>query len=269
MVLQMKKITSGEKLFYLIRDEALVQLNHRGVSWTNIGVLFDDLSGNPEFANYIKGATSIYIMRRLLRYWKNERDSIGNQSSYVKSVSRFIKDEVFPTLDTELISKISRSVINAVDSSEKAINPAVRKNVIAKRQNLTCYLCGHSLDPNAKEETETFLTLEHLWPTSIGGDSIEDNLMPACKKCQEDTKDTAAWEWLNIHNLVFSVNPSPEELKVSRKVRFAKHYFEAVKLAHSNNLSLKEAFMQNGPTKTPLSHTSTGLPITFFDLNSF
>lgn len=267
----MKKTTSGEKLFYLIRDEVLDQTGQKSVSWSNVGILFDDVSGNLDFANYIKGATSIYAMRRLLRFWKNERNLIGNESQYVSTISKFIKKEVFPGLYQELVLKIARTVILAEQASQKPISKQVKRNVIRERNKLTCYLCDCHLDQKAKSEDDAFLTIEHLWPTSIGGDSIEDNLIPACKDCQKITKDTASWEWINTHNIVFSVSPSKEELdnKRNNKASFAKHYYEATKLANLENLTLKEAFMKIGPIRIPLTHNNTGLPITFFDLKTF
>lgn len=267
----MKKTTMGEKLFYLIRDEILDQTGQRDLTWSNIGTLFNDVSGNPEFAHYIKGATSIYVMRRLLRFWKQEHILTANESQYVRQVSSFIKQEVFPSLDNTLVSKLSRAVIQADQVSKKDISPSVKKFVIRERTKLTCYLCGCHLDQKAKSNDDAYLTIEHLWPTSIGGDSIEGNLLPACLECQEVTKNTASWEWLNAHNFVFSISPSKDELdwKRNRRIFFAKHYYEATKLANSNNLSLKEAFLKIGPIKRPLTHNYTSLPVTFFDLKTF
>jgi hypothetical protein len=118
----MKKITKGEKLFYLIRDEVLEQIGQHNIKWSNIGTLFDDAAGNSEFVNYIKGATSIYIMRRLLRFWKNEHKLTADETQYVRKVSSFIKKEVFPTIDSALVGKIARSVIEAETASGKPIS---------------------------------------------------------------------------------------------------------------------------------------------------
>ena len=270
-MLKMRITTAGEKLFYLIRDEVLDRTGQPDFTWSNIGILFDEVSGNPDFANYIKGATSIYAMRRLLIFWKAERILTPDESQYVRKVSSFVKQEVFPGLDATLVSQISRIVIQAEQASKKPITPRVKKNVIRERKKLTCYLCDRYLDQNAKSDDNAYLTIEHLWPTSIGGDSIEENLLPACQECQKVTKDTASWEWLNTHNIVFSVSPSVDELdeKRNRKISYAKHYYEVTKHANLKNMTLKEAFRQIGPIRTPLTYTNTGLPITLFDLKTF
>lgn len=266
----MKKTTAGEYLFYLIRDDVLDQTGKRNVSWSNIGTLLNDPTGISEYTQYIKGATAVHVTRRLLRFWSSERRFSSNESLHVSKVTAFVRREVFPGLSDSIVTKVSRSVVKAVNSSWRAITPQVRKNVIGENKSLSCYLCARPLDQKAKAESDSFLTLEHLWPTSIGGDSIEDNLIPACSTCQKITKDTAAWEWLNVQNHVFSTTPSEDELTaLPRNVKYAKHYFEATKLADRDHLSLKQAFMKLGPIKSPLTYANTGLPLTFFDINTF
>ena len=164
----MKTVTNGEKLFYLIRDEVLDQTGQRDITWSNIGTLLDDVSGNKEFGNYIKGATSIFIMRRLLKFWKDERGNT-NESLYVRKIAAFIKQEVFPGLSDALVSKISRAVIQADGASGSPIGKQVKKNVLQEFGIITCYLCGRALDRKAKKDDDAHLTFEHLWPASIGG----------------------------------------------------------------------------------------------------
>jgi hypothetical protein len=103
----------------------------------------------------------------------------------------------------------------------------------------------------------------------MGGDSVEENLLPACKRCQNVTKDAMSWEWLNIHNIVLPASPSVDALdSVSQRVRYARHYFEALRSTETQHLSLKEAFLRLGAMKSPITHVRTGLPLTFFDLQT-
>jgi 5-methylcytosine-specific restriction endonuclease McrA len=264
-----KLATAGERLFALIRKDVLADTAVKGVPWSDMEAYVEEVGGRWEFGAYVRGAISIHSMRRLLRYWGDERDLVASESQYVRRVTSFIRAEVFPGLGEHLAQRLARAVIEADRASNRKISPSVKKGVLGRNRQPTCYLCPQALDVAAPEGDPKHLTLEHLWPTSIGGDSIEANLLPACQKCQDVTKDSASWEWLNIHNFVLPADASGEALKaIHRKARFARHYFHALQLGDAHNLTLKEAFVKAGPMKATLTHVNTGLPLTFFDLQT-
>jgi hypothetical protein len=264
-----KPVTAGERLYLLVRDEILDLTGEGAVRWKNIGVLFEDFNGSSAFLAYIKGATAIHSTRRLLRFWHDERPGILNESQYVGRVSTFVRQEMFTSIGDEPSRKIARAVVEAEQACDRSINSSCKAAVLKKRQRHTCYLCGGKLDPTALQGTPGFLTLEHLWPTSMGGDSVEGNLLPACVQCQQHTQDSLSWEWPNIHNLVLPSNPSKRALhSVPRNVRYARHYLEALRIAENEHLSLKQAFLRLGPIGTQLGYVATGLPLTFFDLQT-
>lgn len=264
----MKPITEGERLFILIRDEILGSIGNKNVSWSTIGILFNQSGENSQFSTYIRGAVSVHAVRTLLRYWSAEKANIVDVNRQAV-LRKFIKRDVYPGLNDHLTSMLARSVIAAESVSSKVISPSVRKEVIGQSQLHNCYLCNCVLNVSALCGQPDYLTLEHLWPSSIGGDSIEENLLPACVMCQNDTENTMSWEWLNIHNLVLPTSPSDDALKsVTRKQRTARHFHQAIAIRDENGISLKQAFLQIGSIKSPLSYTSTGSPITFFDLHT-
>jgi hypothetical protein len=264
-----KQKTKGERLFLLLRDELLVTIGNGHQNWSNFQSLLNQVSGNEEFGNYLRGATAIQLMRRLLRHWKDERPQIAQEPQFVGSVVKHIREEGLPGLSDADTSKLARAVIEAEQSSRQTINLSTRRAIVNGKILIPCYLCSSMLSPSAPQDSNDHLTLEHLWPQSIGGDSIEDNLLPACKKCQIITKDTISWEWLNIHNMVLPAEPSSQALEAlskNKKFCFAKHYHEAFNFANTNNISLKEALLRIGPMKTQMAAGFTGNPVTFFDL---
>ncbi|SAK87881.1 hypothetical protein AWB82_06073 [Caballeronia glebae] len=265
----MKRVTAGERLFYLVRDEALDASERAHANWSNLATLFNQVGSDANYSNYVKGAIAVHIVRKLLRYWETEKKNCADESLYVRKVTAFIKQDVFFGLSEGLVNGLARAVVQAESASFRPINSSVKENVLREKVNLRCYLCNRALEKDACNKHASHLTLEHLWPTSIGGDSIDNNLLPACKYCQEVTKDTASWEWLNIHNLVLPSQPSEEALiAVPNKVRFARHYLEAITLADEQKISLKQAFRAIGPMRKILGHNATGSPVTFFDLQT-
>ena len=237
--------------------------------WANIGSLFDDVSGGPGFAEYMKGATAIHATRRALRYWEEEKQNLPDESQHIKKVAMFVRREIFPSISEPMSQKAARAVIAADRQSRRPVSSSCRSAMMQKNKKPACYLCGLPLDPMAPDGLANSLTLEHLWPTSMGGDSVEENLLPACSRCQNFTKDAVSWEWLNIHNIVLPVYPSSDALEsVSQRTRYAKHYFEALQLVESGQLTLKESFLRLGPIKSPITHIRTDLPLIFFDLQT-
>jgi 5-methylcytosine-specific restriction protein A len=57
-----------------------------------------------------------------------------------------------------------------------------------KRANGTCYYCGGAFKPAE-------LTMDHLVPVTRGGRSVQGNLVPACKECNNKKKYLLPIEW--------------------------------------------------------------------------
>ncbi len=265
----MKPITKGERLFLLLRDELLETIGHGHQNWSNFQNLLKQIGGCDDFGNYFRGAATIHLMRRLLRYCEDARPEVGQESQYVSRLVSFIREDGLPGLSDSDNSKLARAVIEAERSSHQPISKTTRAILINGRRQVSCYLCDAVLSPKAPEGDPDFLTLEHLWPQSIGGDSVENNLLPARSRCQDTTKDTISWEWLNIHNIVLPPKPSSAAISsVTRKGHFASYYFSVMRLADRKNISLKAAVLELGPMKQPVEVGFTGNPVTFFDLVS-
>jgi 5-methylcytosine-specific restriction endonuclease McrA len=59
-----------------------------------------------------------------------------------------------------------------------------RKRIAAGR----CYYCGKSVPPDK-------LTMDHVVPLSRGGKSARNNLVAACKECNNRKKNSLVFEW--------------------------------------------------------------------------
>ncbi len=57
-----------------------------------------------------------------------------------------------------------------------------------KRGSGECYYCGQKIKPAE-------LTMDHLIPITRGGKSVQGNLVPACKNCNNKKKYLLPTEW--------------------------------------------------------------------------
>lgn len=265
----MKPVTPGEEMFLVIRDKILDAIGTGHLRWSAAGALWDDVMGGQAFSQYFKGAVAVHALRRLLRFWAAERESTPNQAMYVNKVKHFIKSEVFIGLDDALTSRLARLVVSAEAASRSSVSRSTREAVFGGRALLNCYLCANPLDARVSQENPLYATVEHIWPQSVGGDSVERNLLPACHSCQDATKDTMSWEWFNVHNLVLPPAPSAAALgAITKKAKAAKHFMRAAELADEENLTMKDALLRLGRVKDPLTYIDRRLPVTFFDLQT-
>lgn len=73
---------------------------------------------------------------------------------------------------------------------EKAKARELRNSQWWKRKRSTgiCYYCGRKFKPSE-------LTMDHLIPITRGGKSVQGNLVPACKDCNNNKKYLLPAEW--------------------------------------------------------------------------
>lgn len=260
--------TPGEELFLAIRDQALPSLSVMESCWDDLNDVFLGASGSHQFANYLRGAVSVVAMKRLLQFWAGARQTVIAPDQQVRVVSDFISHEVFTGLDRAIRMRVARLVIEALRCSYREVTPRARRRLLNGTTAVTCYLCGAALDATVSDQTDDrLLTFEHLWPKSAGGDNIDENLLPACRHCQNAKADALSWEWLNVHNLILAAAPSADAFRsVPRGAKIARRYLHVMQLCEESRLSLKEGFLRAGPWSGQLTARRTGHPVTFFDL---
>lgn len=264
----MRFTTSGERLFFLIKGSIIPDLGKAG-SWDFLSHALESMSGNAGLFHYVRGALAIHAARRLIRLWQHELETPILEHLRVRRAVRLATSEVFPGLDDYSAQRLGRALVQAVDATDRRIPPSIRKAILGKSRYYRCYLCNFGLDARAPEGDEAFATLEHLWPSSIGGESVEENLLPACCSCQGAKEDALSWEWTNVHNVVLPAAASDDCLKAIRwSTRIARHYMHVIAYCHENGCSLKNGFQNVGPISTPLRHDCLHRPVSFFDLTT-
>jgi 5-methylcytosine-specific restriction endonuclease McrA len=259
-------MASGEQLFRYVRDE-VVPATSRPEVWHGLGETVNTIGNSEHFERYFRGAIALYAVRRLKRFWDEE--GAPPENTRVRRVAKYVREEVFLGTPEDVTNRLARMFVKAYDASDRRINASTRQTVIEERTPIACYLCGFVLDRDAPDGHAQLVTIEHLWPSSLGGESDARNLLPACVRCQQRKSDSLSWEWWNIHNLVLPYAPDNECLtSVSWEARIASHYFTVMQWCEEEGHTLKDGFVRIGPVAGVPRFEGRGAPISFFDLRT-
>ena len=135
---------------------------------------------------------------------------------------------------------------------------------LAKREAVCCYLCGAKL-AFVKDRDDT-ATLDHVWPRAYGGDSVYENLLVACRICNNLKGDTPAWAMYPIQSLVLGEIDHLSYLP--RWVPIAVQTRKARSMAAIENISLREAFIRLDEIDLTSELVSDSMiPVDAFSLN--
>lgn len=238
--------TKGEALLRFVRD----QLNVEGclLSTSTWLTQFDQ----PDlWSSYVEEFMAIHLTGRLLscgRYLKqNHSNSTVFRTEYKSALFEYL------TLNREDRDRLFRLAHAAVDASLEEISNGTR-NAITTWANLChphCYLCGRILQFNDSESASQF-TIDHIWPRDFGGDSSEENLLPACKDCNNNhKKNYPTWAMTNIQSLLLGFGPSANSLKrITGTSRYAIQQRLVQSVAVEKQLTLKCAYLTVGPSES-------------------
>jgi hypothetical protein len=266
MALELQR-TPGEQLFRLLPDEFIPQLSSNSNSWTNFAPLLSAFNPTADYSNFLRGLVAVHITKLFVLKAKHQVKISENEAADFSSISTFIRSNYLSGISTEEADRLARASLLAAQFSDKDIPNGLKRRL--KNSPALCYLCARDLKPDAPEDDQHFFTLEHVWPRSVGGESVEENLLPACTHCQKAKGDTFSWEGFSVQNFAMSPEPSSDAItSIPREVKIARHYLEALQRSDSEKCSLKEAFISIGTYAKPVRFAITGRPITFFDIQT-
>lgn len=236
--------TAGERLFAYVAEQALGGPCLSELAETRalrLGGRTADLS------QYFFGFACASIFTRLMR--KAERVLESERSAPAKVVVQYVERSLEMGLgsERETAARMAALAIDAVHTSHRSIPPSVAQAVGGRRQRLHCYLCGSLVRKDAADPGE-LLEYEHIWPSSYGGDSVEENLLPACSICNKAKDDMVLWHTAHISGFCLKPQPSPDEMtRVGRKHKIASYMRTVFDHAVAGKVSLKDAAIKLGP----------------------
>lgn len=170
------------------------------------------------------------------------------------AAERDIKQAILDTMiiDYQDVADLFVRLEPAIRAARREVSDGLRKAIegFARREMSYCYLCGSDLDFVANAPTS--FTVDHVWPRAYGGDSVEENLLPACRSCNERKDKTPSWAIYPVQALVAGFRLDDEGLaRMPKEMRFAVQTFEAQRHAAEHDTSLRDAFLGLGRPALP------------------
>ncbi|MDP2760843.1 MAG: HNH endonuclease [Sideroxyarcus sp.] len=234
--------TSGELLFQHVADQFISKEAIQQVyqwSYLQIGNRQDDL------VEYYIGIFCFNLTARLIKKAKHlAEDFAVIESQRPNQMKAYVQTEMGIAIDSKNkhdISKLISLSISAALESGKSIAPSTKKLVTSGQGAICCYICGVGLQLAGDDEF-TQIQYEHIWPSSFGGDSILENLLPACGKCNNAKNSMLLWQDAYVHSFVLEPFPSVGAIKsISRREKIALHRRKIFREACEKRRTLKDA----------------------------
>jgi hypothetical protein len=260
--------TQGERLCNFLLQKVL-----QDAPWTRLELALAATGRDAELVELFREITAVHLTGRLVVGGVSVAEQAGIDSPVYNDMLSQLLREAAPVryeLEDELLRYADRAVRAARRGPSDRELRAQRDRAI--RTHPYCYMCGVALDFEDDESVHRY-TLEHLWPRMYGGDSDDENFLPACHSCNNGKKsDFATWAMTSVQALIYPIEPNDEQLgrqlsTVKGNYRFALHYRKAQNIASAKKTSLKRAFLHLGPW-TELRVQDRSLVADFFNLEN-
>ncbi|MEY4966789.1 MAG: hypothetical protein RL274_2372 [Pseudomonadota bacterium] len=178
--------TVGEQVFLTVYDRIGRYVD---VGTSQSGTL-DFLTSEGSFREFARLIASIEIFLRIVRTGKIFYQIYPELPApdFGKRVLR--QEELIDHLrhDNGFYTLIKQ--VAQISSSRKGCPPALERATLKSQHN--CYMCGREF---IKDDEHSKATIEHLWPLGLGGESLEENVVPGCQKCNNHRGHAMSWAW--------------------------------------------------------------------------
>jgi 5-methylcytosine-specific restriction endonuclease McrA len=231
--------TSGERLFQFIYG----QLENEQV-WRYLEDLIRPVGNADRYAGYFRQHAALSLCCKLISAGKARisPDSSENLTLLLPVV------EGYPWNRLNSGNRLLRFLSTAVLNSDRPISNGVasRIRVFSQAKHPFCYICGTRLVYH-DSANHSYYTVDHVWPASYGGESIEENLLPACQDCNTKKGNLPTWVATDVHSLFLGFEPTPRSLsQVKFAHRYALYNRTAFAVAINMQLTLRQALLKLG-----------------------
>jgi hypothetical protein len=234
--------TDGERLCNFINNRLLAS-----AQWDALAEALESTGRSPDLLGFYRQMTSVALTCRIVSAGLSFDNAIGiHEPAFRREYAQLLLEYV--RIPSRLLNETYRFSERATTAALEPLPNSVRRRVeaVAKRHPY-CYICVVALDFSGQPIYNSF-TCEHVWPRACGGNSIIENLLPACQSCNSEKANFATWVMPAIQSLTLGVGPGDDKLqKIHGSFKFAMYYRVAQRFAINNHLTLKEAFLRLGP----------------------
>lgn len=263
-----KKVSAGEHLCCYLYDKLIDR-----TFWDRFQNRHLHMTGRaPEFRFFMQAAIALNLTRRLILAAEHATQfALPTDTGFLAYLDAPLNRLGLYPLNSKGV--LVRMVRDSLVHSRHAISPTLRQHMLhwGACEHPSCYLCGCSLNFHlGSVHQSNDITLDHLWPQAYGGDSDEENLLPACRVCNQDKKrDFPLWAACNVHTLNIGHDASEEELKsVGGYFKFAVYNRAVTTLANREKITLKRAYKTLGPWLSTAYYIDSDAAGDFFNLGN-
>lgn len=228
-------------------------LNHRllkSAAWGDLGILLAVTGRAEHLVEFFREVAAVTLTGRIVIAGQSLAKPFPtlDDPGFRKLYSEHLRDVV--GIPKHALDELLRWSIRAVEAASSHPTPSLvkRMRAWAKQRHPRCYICGTALNFETAQVIDSY-TLEHIWPSAYGGDSIEENFLPACDSCNSKKKrHFATWAMPAIQSLQLGLSPTEQRLgEIEGSYKFSLHYRAARRLAVEKRISMKDAFIEIGP----------------------
>lgn len=203
-------MTSGEELFLMLRD------------WVSSSILLQGRQGAPleyllsesGFVTFSHLVASSEIFRRCVRTASIQytQESTAAAKSFGKTLRRELGVSGHLTDNAVFCETVKRVAAIVVDRRRSS----VVEKAIMEEEPPYCFWCDIKSDksPHGRQ------TIEHIWPLSLGGETISENLLLACANCNSKRSDMFSWALGPVQS-TYHVHTGAETAKPPYPVQFS------------------------------------------------
>jgi len=244
--------TSGERLLFMLLQ------NHKEWRFLADTLQQTGLRLGRRFGgltNFFVGASVLHLQQRLLRLAHDVRDQFPLDRYQQTKTLRARACDIIQLTPLEYsgdFGALIGEILTSAEQMPKEPSPGL-KRVVIKNSPDYCYSCGRHFGAVTEDAPGGLApTVDHLWPRALGGDSVEENLLPACGACNSAKGHIAAWQMAWIQPIVFSDIDEVNALRsLPKEAKMALHVRAAMVYAQQRGSSLKDAFLTIGPLEAP------------------
>jgi hypothetical protein len=252
--------TAGELLLHFLATNVVAL---RDIGFSRMDGIAGITRASP-FAQFIDNCVVLHCFGRLLQVSKHLRNINENAVDARTAIEKFAINSLNisrgSALNFDELPTIALEAAEASSEASRRIKSSVKSTVL-NRYNGTyaCYSCDGPLAIDAPQTlpggcnprpNPQYLDFDHLWPHSLGGSSVEENLLPSCQFCNKAKGDNASWEWVPLQALLPETVLDTLHLEsklLTKAEKIALHMRAAFEYARTNGATLKDAYIAIGP----------------------